>query len=641
MTLQWKADDWARSPQAARPSLYRTRQLCSLLLPWGGAAFCLWLLLGRIDAETRQAMPEAFASISPVQWIAALAATGLSFWALARYDMVLHRHLRTGIAPCNAGRAGAAAIALSQTLGLGTLTGGLVRWKLLKGLTPFMAGKLSLAVALSFFFGLAGIAGVALLLWPLPALPSGRILGAMLLALCLGCALCAALRPRVGLFGWTFRWPSLRHLGAVQLWTGLDTLAASVALACLLPDPTAFPLSHLFPAFLLALAAGIASGAPGGVGPFELVLVALLPAIPAPDLLSALLGFRLVYYALPATLAIGLLLWPTPCRRPTDAIPTRLFPIDPTHIPATRSVPEHGLCLHNHAQLLTAGPSRAAVLRLPQSLILWLDPLHGPAPPALEMLAEIARTEGRIAASYKTAPREATRLRRAGHVPLHICDELLIDPQRFDLNAPRLRQLRRKLRQAERAGVRVTTTPPDTDAMARIDRAWQAAQGAARGVTMGRFCPRLLSAQKTYTAHHEGRPVAFLSWHHCATGLCLDLMRHLPEMPQGTMHLLVASAIAEAGAAGVTRLSLAALPPQPGPRSALAVRLLARACANPGLTRFKQSFAPRREPRYALAPSRLALLLALADLALAIRAPKGSLPHQDHEHNAIAPRPGS
>lgn len=652
MTLQWKSGQWrvregARPAQTLRPSLQRLRQFCSLLLPWGGALLCLWLLMGRIDAETRQAMPLAFASISPLQWLVALGTTGLSFWALARYDIVLHQHLRTGIAPRNAGRAGAAAIALSQTLGLGTLTGGLVRWKLLKGLTPLMAGKLSVAVALSFFFGLAGITALALFLSPLPAIPASRALGAGLLLLTTGFALWTFFRPCLRLFGQTFRWPSLRHLGAILLWTGLDTLAACVTLALLLPDPAALPLTDLFPVFLLALAAGIASGAPGGVGPFELVLVALLPALPAPDLLAALLGFRLVYYALPAILALGLLLWPAPCRSPPPQMTPRLAPLRPGDITADRAQPEHGLCPHNAAQLLHSGPSRAAVLRLPQSLILWLDPLSGPAAPALAALTDLARAQGRVAAAYKIGPRHAARLRATGHAALRICDEALIDPTNFDIDQPRLRQLRRKLRQAEKAGISVMRAlRPDLTALAEIDAAWQAANGPARGITMGRFCPRLLASQRVYVALSNGRPVAFMSWHQCDTGLCLDLMRHLPELPQGTMHLLVMAALAEARTKAHPQISLAALPITPGPD--LASRITARLTANPGLTRFKQSFAPTRARRYALAPSRAALLFALADLARAIRHPdRASTPpspapaHHDHEAFAIAPGPGS
>jgi phosphatidylglycerol lysyltransferase len=46
---------------------------------------------------------------------------------------------------------------------------------------------------------------------------------------------------------------------------------------------------------------------PGGLGVFESILVLLLPAVPAPQMLGALLAYRLVYYVLPFVAALTLL----------------------------------------------------------------------------------------------------------------------------------------------------------------------------------------------------------------------------------------------------------------------------------------------------------------------------------------------
>jgi phosphatidylglycerol lysyltransferase len=69
-------------------------------------------------------------------------------------------------------------------------------------------------------------------------------------------------------------------------------------------------------AYLAALAAGLASQSPGGVGVFEATLLALLPEVPAGEVLAAALGYRLAYHAAPAATALVLLIAerpPGPC----------------------------------------------------------------------------------------------------------------------------------------------------------------------------------------------------------------------------------------------------------------------------------------------------------------------------------------
>ena len=67
-----------------------------------------------------------------------------------------------------------------------------------------------------------------------------------------------------------------------------------------------------FAAYLLALGAGLISGAPGGVGPFELALLSVLPQEASTEVLAAALAFRMIYYALPAMLAGLILIRPLP-----------------------------------------------------------------------------------------------------------------------------------------------------------------------------------------------------------------------------------------------------------------------------------------------------------------------------------------
>ena len=77
-------------------------------------------------------------------------------------------------------------------------------------------------------------------------------------------------------------------------------LAEEVDRADVVPAGQVPGLVPLLPVFLLALGLGIASGSPGGIGPFEATLLALLPGIEASGLLAGILAFRVLAYALPA-----------------------------------------------------------------------------------------------------------------------------------------------------------------------------------------------------------------------------------------------------------------------------------------------------------------------------------------------------
>ena len=59
---------------------------------------------------------------------------------------------------------------------------------------------------------------------------------------------------------------------------------------------------------MVALAAGVVSAVPGGLGVFEAVFVLLLPGVPPQQLLGVLVAYRLIYYVAPFLIAVTLLL---------------------------------------------------------------------------------------------------------------------------------------------------------------------------------------------------------------------------------------------------------------------------------------------------------------------------------------------
>jgi phosphatidylglycerol lysyltransferase len=619
----------ARGPAAGLWAILRA--LLPLLLGLG----CLWLLAVRLDGFDIAALRAALSLIDPAQWAGAALATAASFWAVGRYDAVVHRHLGTGLPPARTARAGMLSIAIAQTLGFGVITGALARWRALPAASLALCTQLSALVAVFFLGGWAVLTALVCLL----AAPVGLWGGWMVLPLLGGLSLTVAalLNPRLRLWpGRTLTLPSLPTMAAVLGLTLLDTAAAALALLFLLPGDLGLGMVQLYPVFLLALGAGLVSGTPGGVGPFELTLFALLPDHPEPSLMAGILGFRLIYYALPAALAALLLMRAPACHaRPRN----RRLPAPGPRLLAHAHRAELGIARQNGGRMLACDTATGIVVETGQTLTLLFDPAAGPLAPLLPVLRGAARNRNRVAVLYKCSARSAVMARRARFRLFHVADEAVLDPTRFRLDTPRRRQLRRKLRQAGKSGLTVTRAAHlPLACMARVDAEWRARQGQARGFSMGRFCGDYLSHHQVFLAWKDDELLGFASFHTSAHEVCLDLMRSAAGAPDGTMHALIHAAIAHAAAHGRSRLTLASVPADPA-RAGRAERALRRALLSasggPGLTQFKAAFAPRFEPLYIAAPSLPGLALAAADLALAVwRAPA---PHDDVDRFEIAP----
>ena len=75
----------------------------------------------------------------------------------------------------------------------------------------------------------------------------------------------------------------------------------------LLPTHLAISFGAFAGIYLIAIAAGVISNVPGGIGVFEAVLLLLLPSVPEVRLLGALVAYRAIYYFVPFVAALALL----------------------------------------------------------------------------------------------------------------------------------------------------------------------------------------------------------------------------------------------------------------------------------------------------------------------------------------------
>ncbi len=602
----------ARHPPDRQPQTVQfvVRTLVSLAL----AAIFLTLLSHRLAEINWADVRGAFTGVNGGHWLGALGATALSFWAVGHYDAVLHRHFATGLPDTQTRRAGICAIAVGQVVGLGLLTGAILRWRMLPGQSLLAATRITAAVALSFLAGWAVVtAGV---LAALPAAPFKPAAAAVLLGALGLFGLCLCARPLV------LRLPNgltlLRLLGLCAV----DTISAGVAFYLLCPDGLTFTFAQILPVFLLSLGAGLISGTPGGVGAFEMTMLALLPPQPAPALLAAIVAWRALYYALPAGVGAGLAI-----RGPRTFTPTH--PPRATDGPHALHSAQMGIIHQGEHQIVSIAGKDWLCARSPHFLIGLFDPTLRPTTASFGALRQCARAESRLPVLYQISARHAFLARQSGFATVRIAKEAWLTPASFNVAATSRTGLRRKLRGAQAAGITVTTPHTDRPVPWRhlddIAQRWAASHGGERGFSMGRYTRAYVSKQAIFIAWHQNKPVAFVTFHQTADEWALDLMRHGPDPADGIMHLLIHTAIATAADRGVIRLSLAAVPDGAmGRPGGLRRRGMSGWSAKhaAGLIQFKSSFAPNWRVVYLAATSRAALAFACAEIARAVFWPK-------------------
>ncbi len=600
-----------------------------MALPVGVLAVCAAILSREVGPEVWGGTLDHVRGVAPRTWALAALLTGASFWAVGRYDVIAHRHLDTGVPAARAQTSGVASIAVAQTLGFGLITGALARWRLLPQVSLVTALRLSAFVSVSFIVGWAVVTALACLVLDGPAWTLAPAL-ITLAAACIAAGI-AFRWPHVRLRSRGFAWPSLRAMAGIMLWTAIDTTCAAAALFVLLPAGAEIAFTSLLPVFLLALGAALIFNTPGGLGPFEVLMLQALPHVGAQDVLSSIFAFRIVYYACPAVLGVlAMVRVPRTGLRPTRA-PARI-------IPCAFAQPEIGIMHQNGARICPTDTGAALLWRTGQTVTMLFDPLRGTPRASARALRQAAREANRLPLAYKVRACTAHALRRSGWTVMHIADEALVQTAIHDIATPRLRRLRRKCRSAEKAGLRILDAPPlPLSQMAAVDRAWQADHGPARGGTMGRYCPKYVQNQWVALAYSGGTLCAFATFHVNASGWTLDLMRQVPDAPDGTMHALVHQGILAAKRRGVPTVSLAAIPACPNPHIGFwrwAARVAVAHGSGPGLRQFKSTFAPRWSPRYAAARSWPALILGLADIAREVHRPAPLAPaDMAHVHN--------
>ncbi|HUN39733.1 MAG TPA: lysylphosphatidylglycerol synthase domain-containing protein [Acetobacteraceae bacterium] len=206
------------------------------------------------------------------------------------------------------------AYALSHNLGFSAVSGAAVRFRLYAhwGLTPTQIAKTVAFCSLTFGLGGMVLGGAILFLEPRATpwfgthLPHAAMYaaGALLWAIVAAYLVFAKLQRRVRLFGQLVELPGMRMAVLQVLLATADVAITATIFFQLLPPAAHLRWTGFLGIYVASYTAGLAANIPGGIGVFDTaMLLGLHPYLDAPQIVGAILVFRLYYYVIPLFLA--------------------------------------------------------------------------------------------------------------------------------------------------------------------------------------------------------------------------------------------------------------------------------------------------------------------------------------------------
>jgi phosphatidylglycerol lysyltransferase len=307
-------------PTEVRGWNWRGRPLRPLLVAFLALVLVGVVLVG-IEREAAeidfQLLVTALRATPAASLAAALAATTLSYLALIGYDVSALHYARAHAPLRTILLASVSGFAIGNAVGLGAFSGGAVRYRLYTaaGLSPGQIARVVLFLSIAFGVGLGTIAALSMILQAgevsrlLGVAPQPlRAIAAIILTVAGGFLIFCALRRTP----WRRGAIDIDAPGAMLvliqvLLTAIDVLAAAATLWVLLPSVgiSFFAFAAIYCA---ALALGVLSHIPGGLGVFEAaILYAVGSRAPVDAVAAALVTYRGIYFLLPLLLSTLLL----------------------------------------------------------------------------------------------------------------------------------------------------------------------------------------------------------------------------------------------------------------------------------------------------------------------------------------------
>jgi phosphatidylglycerol lysyltransferase len=256
------------------------------------------------------------AAMPPGRLAFALGLTAVNYAVLIGYDLLAFVYIGKHVARARVALASLIAYAVANNVGFAMLSGASVRYRFYTrwGVSGEELSRIVFFYTTTFWLGLLLVGGISLATSPLPndlQRPGRTIIsvaGWLLASLVVAYVAATAIRRApVRVSRLEIALPPPRLALAQLAVSTCDWVLAGSVLYVLLP-PGGPPLLTFLGAFLVAQLLGLASHVPGGIGVFEGLMILLLqPYLTSGALLPSLIVYRAVYYFLPLTAALVLL----------------------------------------------------------------------------------------------------------------------------------------------------------------------------------------------------------------------------------------------------------------------------------------------------------------------------------------------
>ena len=276
-----------------------------------GAVYVVWKEFRNLKIADVKA---ALAAIPPRALLLSFIWTVLSYGVLTFYDRLGTIYAGKHVSYARVSFASFCAYALAHNLGFAAVSGAAVRYRLYAhwGLTPFQIAKVVAFCSLTFGLGGMVLGGAILFLEP-DAVPffgdhiprwGMYLVGAALWGVVAAYVSLAKFVGTIRLMGNEVTLPDYR-MAVVQVALATVDVAVTAAIVYqLLPDAPGLTFLRFLGVYVASYTAGLAANVPGGLGVFDTaMLLGLEPYLQPPQILGAIVVFRLYYYIIPLFLA--------------------------------------------------------------------------------------------------------------------------------------------------------------------------------------------------------------------------------------------------------------------------------------------------------------------------------------------------
>ncbi len=262
---------------------------------------------------------EALVQIHPWRMCVCVALMILNYAVLIGYDWIAVKSIGHPLPFRRIAFASFVGFAMSYNFG-SLLGGGSVRYRFYSvwGLKPVEIAQLVMILAITFWFGVFGLAGIVFLLQPMDIAPQANLpiadtkalawtlVGFAAAYLLVSAAWANLWKKPLHFLGREWRFPGFWMSAAQLSVAALDYFVAAACFWMLFPHHLHIGYTHILGLYLLANVAGVLTHAPGGAGVFEAVMVKMAPTELQPAFTAACVVFRVLYNWLPLLVAMPL-----------------------------------------------------------------------------------------------------------------------------------------------------------------------------------------------------------------------------------------------------------------------------------------------------------------------------------------------